>query len=439
MKPIVQIDFGNDLYNDLFIPRLQSFKFTDRDEAADKVEMTFRNEDLALLDWYPPGIAISSRFGWSDGILTPLRTMKIKRLKFKGTSDLALEGFSQEFEMDKVQKTRTFEDTNYAGVADFIAFDYGYQPDNVIVTDDDVFHDAVPQMGETDAHFLRRLAKELDFVFWADEREFHFHERDYSEKPRHLLEFRRGELLGNISGLDGDLNLIRSPQTVKKKGWDPKKKKEVESTADGTDSGNTLGAFEPGLFPSEKTFVGVRFDDVFGVVRKYQVGSDIVEERDGQLVTVGVASETQSKEESSTAQSDEEAGQDAKKTLKKKKNQRIKFKLKLDPGDPRFLAKMVVELRGASILDGPIYIKEAVHEISAGNYTTELSLIKGYLGKKPKKGAGSQNTEETDGSPNSGTSGSGFDTKIKFWDDGTAEVIKYDPSQAPKKLKGGYY
>lgn len=438
MKPAAVIDFGNQLYNDLFRPRLKKLVFIDRDNASDKVELTFRNDDMVLTDWYPPGLSVAFRLGWAHKLSRP-RTLKIKRMKLKGTSDLVVEGLSAEAEMDKEQKTRTFEDVNYAAIADFIASENGYSPELTIIEDDDVFYDTVPQMGETDAHFLRRLAKELDYAFWADEGEFHFHPRKYGEKPRLLIEFRQGELTGNVTDLDADLNLIRSPQKVTKKGYDPNAKKEVTVTADGTDSGPTCGPFEPGLFPAPKTFAGYYLDDIYGTQKKYQVGNEIVIYPDGQPVTIGEASETQTKQEPTTAQSDDEAQQEADTTLKKKKNRRIKFTLKLKPGDPSWLAKQVVELRGARILDGPIYVKQAMHTVDSKTYEVELKVIKGYLGKKPKKGAAAAETETTEGEPNKGTAGAGYDTHVQFYDTGLTEVWQVEKDPAPKKLKGGYY
>jgi len=407
MRPIVNLDFRDADLNERFLPRLEAFKFHDRDNRADKVELEFDNDDQALTEWYPPGLKVAFSWGYA-GRLAQSRVMKIRKIKGAGTGTLRLEGYSKEFDLDRDQKTRAFENVTYVDVAVSIAQEHGYPDELINIPDTETFilpvYELINQTAETDAAFLRRLAQDLpQFVFWMTEAQFYFNEPGYSKKPRRVIEYREGTFLGNVTGMESDLNLIRNPVKVTKKAHDPKAKKTKTATAGSEEEGAVLGPWEPGLFEKGQE-VGTFLDPKTGTVTKtYQKGNEIVYYQGGLPVLLDVVGSKDQEEVGPTSETDQ-AGiqQEANQKIKKKKNKRIKYTLKLDPGDPYLQAKEVIELRGASILSGPAYVKEATHVIKGGAYTVEAKCWKGYLGKKPKKSKAAQETEEAGGEVNPG-------------------------------------
>ena len=407
MMPIVNLDFRDADLNERFIPRLEGFKFVDRDNRADKVELDFDNDDQALTEWYPPGLVVSFTWGYAGRLAQP-RVMKIRKIKGAGTGSLRMEGFSKEFDLDRVQRTRAFENVTYVDVAVQIAQEHGYPLELINVPDQEELilpvYELINQTAETDAALLRRLAQDLpQFVFWMTEAQFYFNEPGHSKKPRRVLEYRQGNLLGNISGINSDVNLLHSPVKVTKKAHDPKAKKTKQASAGSQEEGAVLGPWEPGLFEKGQE-VGELFDPKTGTHTKvYQKGNEIVYYQGGLPVLLDEVKSKDQEELGPTSETDQ-AGvqQEANQQIKKKKNARIKYTLNLDPGDPYLQAKEVIELRGASILSGPAYVQEVTHTIKAGSYSQEAKLIKGYLGKKPKKSTAAQEVDEAGGEVNPG-------------------------------------
>jgi len=435
MRPIVNIDFKDADLNARFIPRLEGFKFLDRDNRADKVELEFDNDDQALTEFYPPGLVVTFSWGYAGRMAQP-RTMKIRKMKGAGTGTLKAEGFSKEFDLDRVQQTRAFENVTYVDVAITIAQEHGYPLELINVPDQEEVilpvYELINQTAETDAAFLRRLANDLpQFVFWMSESQFYFNEPGYKKKPRRVIEYREGSLLGNVTGLDSDLNLIRNPVKVTKKAHDPKAKKTKEATAGSQEEGPVLGPFEPGLYEKGQE-VGTLYDPKTGTTTTtYQKGNEIVYYQGGLPVLVDVVGNQDQEEVAPTSETDQ-AGvqQEANQQIKKKKSKRIKYTLKMEPGDPYLQAKEVVELRGASILSGPAYAKEVTHTIKAGSYIQEAKMWKGYLGKKPKKSTAAQESQEAGGEVNPGGEAQGETSLFIDPVDGYTHVGFIQPGEA---------
>ncbi|GAH57672.1 unnamed protein product, partial [marine sediment metagenome] len=279
--------------------------------------------------WYPPGLVVTFSWGYA-GRMAQTRRMKIRKIKGVGGGSLRLEGFSKEFDLDRVQRTRAFENATYVDVAVQIAKEHGYPEELINVPDADTVilpvYDLINQVAETDAAMLRRLVEDLpQFVFWMTEAGFYFNEPGYNKKPRRVIEYREGVLLGNVTGMSSDINLIRNPVKVTKKSHDPKAKKTKEASAGSEEEGPVLGPWEPGL--SEKgEEVGVLFDAKTGTSTKtYQKGNTIVYYQGGLPVLLSVVASTDQEEVSPTSETDQ-AGvqQEANQKIKKKKNKRIK-------------------------------------------------------------------------------------------------------------------
>lgn len=411
MRPVVNTDFGSGDPNEKFRPRLERFKFLDRDNRADKVELTFENSDQLLTEYYPPGLQVSFSWGYAGRMARP-RLMKIRKIKGAGERHLILEGYSKEFEMDRVMRTRAFFNVTYVEIAEQIAAEHGYPFEAINIPDPEELilpvYEVVNQSAETDAAFLRRLADDLpQFVFWMDERQFYFNEPGHDKKPRRVIEYRSGMLLGNVTGLDSDLNLISNPVRITKKSRDPKTKETKTAVAEGgiSDMSAALGKYEPDLFGLGQE-VGTVFDTPTGTHDLFDLEGSLVYYEGGVPIWVGVAQPAgneEQEEEDPTSETDQKGiQQEADQKLKKKKSRRVRYSLKMDPGDPYFLAKEVIELRRASIFTGPAYVKEVSHEISAGKYAQEAKLVKGYLGRKPKKTKAAQQMERAKGEVNPG-------------------------------------
>lgn len=445
MRPVVLLDFGTADMNEKFIPRLLMLKFLDRDNAADKVELQFRNEDQQLTERYPAGIAVRFRFGYPNNLTQP-RSFTIRKMKGAGNEILTVTGFSAEFALDNEKKNREFVNVTYVDIATEIALEAGYPLDRIVVPTPREFnlpfYESVNQVAETDAQFLRRLAKDLpNIVFWMDESYFHFHEPQHGKRPRRVIEYKTGMLIGNVVGLDSDLNLVQKPDKVTKKGYDQKAKQEKSAVANSQQEGKVLGAYEPGLFDKGATN-SLIYDSKTGIgVETYVLGDHVVEYNEGGLpVVVGLVEKEQAEVAPSTADDSTALQAEADQKLKKKKGSRIKFSLRCDPADPQFKAKEVIELRGATIFDGPSYVKEVQHTVRPGKYDQEAKLIKGYLGKKPKKGPAASQTKEAGGEVNKESYDStAASTKIVAGEGGRLTIVHENLPPSPFDLPTSHW
>lgn len=159
-----------------------AFKYTDSDKRTDKCTFTVRNDDLSNFDkpLWKKGARLRVQWGYL-GAMSPARIVVIESVK--GFSTLSVEAHGVDMLMNKTKKPRVFRNITRSGVANAIAFEWGFGEENRFIQPTTQIFPQVSQAGLTDAKLLAKLARKESFVFYVDFDGFHWHERDVKQAP----------------------------------------------------------------------------------------------------------------------------------------------------------------------------------------------------------------------------------------------------------------
>lgn len=246
--------------------------------------------------------------------------------------DITVEGYDFLFILMKKEKHRSWNEKKDSEVIEEILQKYPFKKLNI--EDTRIRHPHIRQEGETDFHFMKRLAKRNGFEYLAEGETFYFRPPAVDKKPAFSLTFGK-ELLS----FTPQFNISQQVSEVQVIGWDTKRKKEI------------IGRAKRG--------------DEDKVEQKGKTGSDtiksILKEEIVHQVRVPVYSV-------------EEAEKLAKSILNELSYGFIKAEC-VSLGIPELRPGQVVELtRLGKIFSRKYYVEKATHEIGENGYETNFSV-----------------------------------------------------------------
>lgn len=220
--------------------RVIKLKVTANSKRVAEAEITFWNEDLALLD-HPvmqKGTILQISWGYS-GYMSKKRKFKVQKVK-GSTARVAAWGqlkiicYDQTFDFHGRAKSRCFHATKRSSIVRKIAREYGIPVSDQIIGIDqiDLNVDTYFQSNETDAQFIKELAQELDWVFKVQDGILMF-------APPSMLSLKQPiasyvyftDDEGWIKRFEPTTSIAAIPGSVTVKSRDPKTGKKVQSTA----------------------------------------------------------------------------------------------------------------------------------------------------------------------------------------------------------------
>jgi uncharacterized protein len=159
---------------------------------------------------------------------------------------LTVRGFDRRHRMQRGRKTRTFVNQKDSDIAAKIAAEAGLRAETI---DSSVIHDYVIQANQTDLEFLQERARRIQYEAVVYDKQLSFRpvQNNKSEAltvtmDDHLLEFYPR------------LSMARQVSEVTVRGWDPKKKEEILSTAQAGTESSTMGGKESGSKITQRAF-----------------------------------------------------------------------------------------------------------------------------------------------------------------------------------------
>lgn len=326
--------------------RVLRFTYEDRDDAVDKVTVQLANPDLVLLDRHDVLGGAVWQVSWGlGGEMTRPRAMSVRTVR--GVEVLTVEGHARHIALDQVARSRTFHGQTRSQVMQQVAAEHGYQGLFAQIADTEERFETIHQVAETDARFLRRLARLEDFLFSLDDERLVIGPASSLLEPARVFHWRPGRSDGDVKALNVESNLALIVGKVELRGRDPKEKKTVTATATRT--------------PDEQRGLDGFFDRISG-----ETGRTRVEER---TAPPGTATLTQP----TTVTSPAGAQRKASARLRRLDADAVKVTMQV-LGDATLRTRQVVELRGASRrLSGRYLVRAVKHQISAEGYVVELT------------------------------------------------------------------
>lgn len=327
--------------------QIESFEFEDSEAEADKLKLVVNNFDLSNFDnpVWADGNIIEFQFGYA-GQMSPTREAVIT--KVTGFAKLKVEALSKGVLMNRVPKTRIFENMTRSDVVRQIAEENGYS-ESIVVDIDDTTEvlSQITQSRMTDGAFVRDLARREGFEHYVDATGFHWHARRLGQKPVRQLTYYT-DLSGDILAfpeLEGDITA--KPSAVSALGRDLLKKKDIVGTASNTDTQRD------GLAPV--------------------VAPDVVVAKDTGAITPNTSAPNASGYTMATSERTQDSAQrKAEGTYKKAASGAVKLKVPI-VGDPSIVAKSVVELLGlGKALSGNYYVTKHTTKGGTGGLTGML-------------------------------------------------------------------
>jgi len=420
--------------------RIMSLAYEDSDTKSDKLTLTVLNHDLAAFDSpvFRAGMRLIVQWGYWHNLCVP-REVVVKSVK--GFTTLTVVCYDKGSLLGEKKKTATFKNKTRSEVVDSIANDYGYPVEQRFITETIRRFGAIAYGGKTDGELITKLAKEEGFQFYVDFDGFHWHERDFSQKPVRTFSWgaprSSAEAIIDDPDIDVDLTVPR-PKYIRAKGIDRETGKPftVEANNAATDrtglapSGENVQDWSAMLAAAEADAkaapVSLEDPDTFGNLVEGLLGIsetpeetddattlEAVDERDGttQLLLEAAALEAGSEEIADDTSHD---ATDAKTKVdaRFKKLVATTVKLKFSAlGDPSFFGKsifrFVCQAPGAppcKRLSGNYYAKTVSHDVTPGSYTMKIEAISDGGNGDGKKSKAKVNTQEPKDSGDGGQS-----------------------------------
>lgn len=394
--------------------RVESFSYEDSEKKADKVTLTVRNDDLALLD--DPdlmgGVVLEVSWGY-PGHMAPPRRAVIKTIK--GFAKLTIEAMATSVLAAREQKARNWTGRTRSAVVRDVARAMGYEGESARIEDTTEVVDTINQLGETDAHLLRRLAVEEGFVFYVDDTGLHWHNRKLSGAPTRVFTYHTDPGRGDVLSVNVESDLTRRVGKTTVKGRDPETKQDisVDATA-GTVERDTLADVIEVVDPlSGRTFFKDPRTGEPPVFTAEDTEISYLEDRNATSTVhpTAAATPTAAKGEAGARFKTAEGGT-------------VKLTLEV-VGDPSIRAKEVVEVRGISrMLSGKYYLSDVTHTIDGSGYKCELKC------KRDGKSAVARKAGEGKGAEQGGTKNTAAKTPAGV----LSEIEMVDPDSGRTEL-----
>lgn len=360
--------------------RFTSFAFEECDDKADKFKISFKNNDLSLLDepMLRRGNFLEIQWGY-PGNMSRVHRAVIQRIR--GFETLTIEALSMMATLHKIRHTRSYEGKSRGEIAEKIAEDHGYQPEEIHI-DPDLYRIKEPliqQARQTDAEFMQTISGGSQF--YIDPDGFHFTRRSMKASRRTFTWYidKKGELLS--VDINFDTTGKKSKGDVTAKGIDPSTGKPFEAKGEGKGALDSLNEMVGSMGGSDDTkaaetaaaadpskpygFTMAQFDPEYQLL--YAPPSfDVVPTPDD------------NKEKAQQKVNEHSASQQA---------EVLKLTLEI-LGDPTIVAKQTYSVQGISkTFSGDYYAKEVTHTIDGGGYKVKISGVKAPLPSAVGKGA----------------------------------------------------
>ncbi len=327
------------------ISRILRFSYEDTEKGADKAKFDLNNYDLRFPDdpIFDRGNLIYVTWGYA-GNMAPEREMVV--IDWVPGPKFSIEAqFKAATAANQIPVDETYYGRTYAEIAELIAERNGFGVSARFIEPVPFRPESVVQDNLTDAQFMRKLAKEIGYVFFVDISGWHFHPVAYGQRPRKVLEYFPNEPNDLLEFPAFDKAPAAQPGNVKVQAVDPVTKKPISA-----EGNNATTAGRPGLAKE-------------------------VEVIDRRTATTALrplaARETVT---TTTAGSPEEAKAKSGGLFKKAAGVPVKCTAPCQ-GDPGFQAKSIVDLRRiGQRLSGLYYCSAATHTVEPGKYTMALKL-----------------------------------------------------------------
>jgi hypothetical protein len=415
--------------------RILSLAYEDSDTKSDKLTLTVLNHDLRAFDSpvFRAGMRLIVQWGYWHNMCVP-REVVVKSVK--GFTTLTVVCYDKGSLLGEKKKTSTFKNMTRSEVVTAIALAYDYPVEQRFITLTTRTFGAIAYGGMTDGELVAKLAKEEGFQFYIDVDGFHWHERDFAQKPVRTFSWgaprSSAEAIIDDPEIDVDLTVPR-PKYIRAKGIDRETGKPFSVEANNavterTGLASTLENLEdwsakvPAATDAGGAAASLEDESAFGDLVDGLLGGsetpdetddattlDAVDQRDGttQLLLEAAALEAGSEEIADDTSHD---ATDAKTKVdaRFKKLVATTVKLKFSAlGDPSFFGKrvfrFVCQAPGAppcKRLSGNYYAKTVSHDVTPGSYTMKIEAISdggnGH-GKKSKASVNTQAPKDADG------------------------------------------
>lgn len=321
-----------------------SIEYEDGQRKADKLAIVIANYDLAAFDdpTWRKGNTIFVSFGYA-GNMSPQREAIIQ--KVSGFTELRVECFAKSVLLNKVRKSRIFENTTRSSVAKKIAEENGYTGKYIDIEDTGSVLPTISQPGITDAAMLNRIARQQGFEWYIDFDGFHYHDRRLDQRPARTLTYFTETGRGDIIDVQVENDVMAKPGRVTKKGRDPITKEEFTVVGD---NDSTAG----------RKVTSKEVEIVDPISKQTYWVSQVASVEDTSTSEVATAAEAEVA---------------AKSKYKRAQSTTVKMSLTI-VGDPQMLAKSVINLvfPGCRRLSGSYFVKEVRHTVSVDSYITEI-------------------------------------------------------------------
>lgn len=350
--------------------RILSFEFQDNEHKADHLKLEVDNSDLSEFDSpvFRKGYVLEVTWGY-EGAMAPTRSCVIQ--KVHGFQKLTVEAYAKSILMHKVTRVRRFQGLKRSQVAKQIAEEYGYATAaEQFIEDTKQAFETLHQARLTDAQFLARMAKQEGFVFFVDFDGFHFHQRDLRQRPRRVLHWYSDPNQGDVISVNVENDVSALAGSVVVKARDPIKRTTISETGGNSDTKRDV------LAPALEVTVDQRTKTI----------------KDNRS-----AAQTPCSAEVLMCPAPDLAVAKRVADARYRSAQQTVIKLKSNiVGDPRMLAKTIVEWRGlGKRLSGNYYVKAVTHKIGSDGYTCDLECRRdGHSEVGATKTAGKVNAQK---------------------------------------------
>jgi len=246
--------------------------------------------------------------------------------------DITVEGYDYLFLLMKKEKHRSWNNKKDSEVIKEILQKYPFK--NLSIEDTRIRHPHIRQEGESDFHFIKRLAQRNGFEYFVEGETFYFRPPAVDKKPVFSLNFGKELFSFNLQ-----CNIAQQVSEVQVIGWDTKSKKEIKGVA--------------------------KKGDEDKVERKGETGADLIK---------SILKEEVVHQVRAPVYSIEEAKRLAKSILNELSYGLIKGECRA-LGLPGLRPAQVIELKGlGKMFSRRYYVEKVTHEIGDNGYETSFSV-----------------------------------------------------------------
>lgn len=336
--------------NDYLETRLVALRFDDHVRKRDRLELTLRNDDFALLDHpaFARGQKLRVSWGWPGRPGAPRRMIVTK---VRGGNPVIVTAHCTSLLLDREPRARFRAGVTDAEFVREVAAEHGYTGTLAHIEATTARRDVVQPRQLTDERMLRRLARRNGFEFYIDATGLHWHRRATDRAPARVLHYRTDPGVGSIIE-EPQVDVRLGPARVRVLGRDPYRKVMVDEAVGLRDEQDVSLGRDDELYDPEDADIGLR-------------GARISRERvfSGGLVAPDAARAFASGQYRMTS------------------SQRYRLVLTII-GDATIAAKQVIAVHGISAsTDGLYFVREATTTITPGTFHMQLGCERDALAK----------------------------------------------------------